>query len=86
MATLYPNPTSNNLTVSFENEAGDLPKDVRVYNEDQKLIFSKSGAEFQKLKDNQFRIDLQNQPRGKYFIHLHYPDGTIKKRPIILQK
>ncbi|MFN8430548.1 MAG: zinc-dependent metalloprotease [Spirosomataceae bacterium] len=79
MATLYPNPTVNVLSIEFENEAGELPKEIRVYNEQQGFLFSQNF-------DKQEKIDLQNQPKGKYFVHLLYPDGTIKKQSIILEK
>jgi hypothetical protein len=35
MATPCPNPTSNFLSVDFEDKLGDLPTQVQVYDENQ---------------------------------------------------
>ena len=84
IATFYPNPVNNVVSVKFENEVGELPNEVKVYNESQGFIFSQNIENAE--QDKQLTIDLQNQPKGRYFIHLLYPDGTIKKQSIILQK
>lgn len=84
MGTPYPNPTNSFLSVDFEDKLGDLP--IQVYDEKSRLIYSKSLKDIQKNDKIDFKIDLRQQPRGKYFIHLHYADGTTTQRPIILEK
>ncbi len=83
MLTMYPNPTNNILSVKFENEEEELPNQIQVYNE-QGFVFSQNIENL--VEEHQVKIDLQNLPKGKYFVHLLYTDGTIKKQSIILEK
>jgi Metallo-peptidase family M12 len=90
--TLYPNPSNGNLVIDFKNEAlyDMTPKEIRVYNEAQYLIYSETIQSNDRISEsktsNQLKIDLQNQPFGKYFVILIYPNGTIKNHQIILEK
>lgn len=84
MATLYPNPADDILSIAFENEGGEYPNEVQVYSENQGLVFSQNIEGL--VQEKQIRIDLQNQLNGKYFVHLLYPDGTVKKQIIFLEK
>jgi hypothetical protein len=82
--TLYPNPSNGNLVIDFKNEAlyDMTPKEIRVYNEAQYLIYSETIQSNDRISErktsNQLKIDLQNQPFGNYFVILIYPNGTIK--------
>ncbi|MEY4937609.1 MAG: hypothetical protein RIS64_3968 [Bacteroidota bacterium] len=89
---LYPNPSNGSFLIDFKNEAiNDMtPKEVRVYNEAQYLIYSETiqsdDAISESKSTKQLKIDLQNQPFGKYFVILIYPNGTTKNHQIILEK
>jgi Secretion system C-terminal sorting domain len=75
----YPNPTTDNLTV--KSETGDwienLPTEIRVYDERQNLVYQQETLKTQ--QDNDYSINLNNQTKDKYFVHILFSDGSIHK-------
>jgi hypothetical protein len=64
-AVIYPNPTSNEISVRVEN---GLFKGLEIYNLQGKLI----------LSSNTESIQLLDQPAGMYFVHVIGVDGMFK--------
>lgn len=64
-ATIFPNPTSNDVTVRMVNGTFE---GLEVYNVQGKLI----------LSSNEEAIQLQDQPAGMYFIRVIGVDGMFK--------
>ncbi len=60
--SIYPNPASNFIKISIENEAGLLPREVQILDL-LGLVVTKL-----ELNDGNNRIDISNLPRGTYFI------------------
>jgi hypothetical protein len=73
---IYPNPTDNFLQIEVENA-----EKVRyeLHNKYSQKIFSGEFVGKQSLS-------TQNLPQDVYFLHLHYPDGSIERRQIVVQR
>lgn len=81
----YPNPFSDNATISFSS-----PKDVSV----RLAVYNNVGQEVVKLydgtvaayKENQYLFNGSKQPAGMYFIRLETSEGKYYVKPIMLTK
>lgn len=63
--SLYPNPFSNSLIVSWENNSPDKLRIIEVYNTLGELIYT------EKTTDNKVSIDSGNWKNGTYFINVN---------------
>jgi hypothetical protein len=85
-ARIYPNPTDETLNIDSEN--GDWkdnpPREIRVYDEQQNLIHQQITPN--NLQGNSYQINFKSKSKGKYFVHILYPDGSVKQQQIILNK
>lgn len=73
---IYPNPTDNFLQIEVENT-----EKVRyeLYNKYSLKIFSGEFVDKQSLS-------TQHLPQDVYFLHLHYLDGSVERRQIVVQR
>ncbi|MBK9328918.1 MAG: T9SS type A sorting domain-containing protein [Sphingobacteriales bacterium] len=81
----YPNPFSDNATISFSS-----PKDVIL----RLAVYNNVGQEVEKIfdgavtanKENQYQFNGSKQPAGIYFIRLETSEGKYYVKPIMLTK
>lgn len=78
--SIYPNPSSGNFNLVV-NEASAV--DVTCYDAYGNLVYSKQFAP--SGQTNTYRIVMDNQPNGIYFLRVHVKDTTWIK-PIVIQK
>ncbi len=72
---VYPNPTSEQITVRFVDFDG---ASVSIYNNAGQLLYTKS------LSEEETLIDVQDYPRGIYHIHVTY-NGRCRTRKLVKQ-
>ena len=72
---LYPNPTNGQFTIESEKIRGSS---IEIYNVLGEQIYSIQ------LVESKFTIDLREQPKGIYFIHL-LADEKVSTKKIIIQ-
>lgn len=83
LISIYPNPSSSELTVSYETDSIALKStDVEEYqitlvNSAQEKIYSSSSTK------NTLTIPVSKFPKGTYYLMLTNKDGTIQKRIMI---
>jgi PKD repeat protein len=62
---IYPNPTNGLTNIHFNQEIDNA--EVKIVNTMSKIVYSETVG---KITDKNLRIDLSNQPKGIYFIHI----------------
>ncbi|MFC7446235.1 MULTISPECIES: T9SS type A sorting domain-containing protein [Mesoflavibacter] len=75
--SMYPNPTTNYVNLSFSNASKNI--DIAVYDVLGKQVFSKQKAE---LIDSSFTLDVSNYNNGLYFVKINSEGKTITKKLI----
>ena len=71
----YPNPTSGLMTIALSKViSGDVQ--IQVFNVQGEMVMMSK----RRMIDNQFQLNIQDQPYGSYFIKVIAPEGiaTIK--------
>ena len=75
--SMYPNPTTNYVNLSFSNASKNI--DIAVFDVLGKQVFSKQKAE---LIDSSFTLDVSNYNNGLYFVKINSEGKTITKKLI----
>jgi len=78
-ATVFPNPASNNITISF-NES-EKAKNITIYNTNGKMVFSQNN-----VKTNQLNVQLHNWQNGMYFYQIQNSDEKVVSGKFIVQQ
>jgi hypothetical protein len=73
---IYPNPTDEKLHLQAEN-LGNIK--FTLYNKFNQKV---AEGEF----ENRQTLSLKHLPQDVYFLHLHYPDGNIERKQIVLNR
>lgn len=84
---IYPNPTTNEIKVSLDNETPQNQNqvtppvlfEVHLFDGNSYKILSQKNN----LSDKDIKINTQNIPNGIYFLHINNGKETIKKQIII---
>lgn len=71
---IYPNPNSGVFSIAFKNN--DL-KTIEVFNALGKLVIYKS------IASNTYQVDLQNQPKGVYFVRVSQKESSLIKKVVV---
>jgi Secretion system C-terminal sorting domain len=85
----YPNPTTNSLTVDFDDAqmAQDLVKEVALYNQKGKVVKKLAGTEADtKIHFKQSKrvvFDVHDLSKGTYFLHIQLGDKLYKDQIVI---
>jgi hypothetical protein len=77
---VYPNPTSNELFVSFDNQTGNAMQ-VELVDQLGRVIYSEN--EIQQIGFNKIGLNLSHISDGMYSVLLHSGNNTIAKRIIV---
>lgn len=73
---VYPNPTGENLHLQAEN-LGTIK--FTLYNKFNQKV---AEGEFEKRQI----LSLKDLPQDVYFLHLHYPDGNVERKQIVVSR
>lgn len=74
--SVYPNPSNGIFTVNMSGTEG--LKNIRIYNLSGQIVFEKNDTE-----EISSELNLQNLPKGYYFIQMDYSKGTYKEKLIL---
>lgn len=74
LISIYPNPTSDNLTIKSETEK---ITELKTYNMFGEMIYQSTN-----LPAHQSTIDLSSSPSGIYFLHIKTTEGVAVKKII----
>lgn len=77
---VYPNPTSNELFVSFDNQNGNAMQ-VELVDQLGRVIYSEN--EIQQIGFNKIGLNLSHVSDGMYSVLIHSGNNTITKRIIV---
>lgn len=91
--TSFPNPASNELTISLKGNNGDVPKEdktkkvkqtgtaqIRIFDESQKSWVSLSAKDNEDLK-----IPVSHLPKGTYYLDVSHSKGDHFRKRILIK-
>lgn len=78
---LFPNPASDAVNILLENASGTV--DLSVFNSLGQVVY------LNELRNNagpfRYKLDLSDQPKGVYFIHLKTNKGEVSKKLVLME-
>ena len=77
LATAYPNPSNDHLTVAVKEVESDEEVFVTMTNKSSEKVYSSQ------TKDTEIIIPTQHLPEGTYYLHIQSNKGLVQKQIIV---
>ena len=78
--TVYPNPTSGNVTIVFSS-ASEQTYNLRMMDVTGRMVFAQEYLSV--IGGNHFELNLSDVPKGLYLVLLQNEDGVMQQRVVV---
>ena len=80
--TIYPNPTSDDITITLTGNNDDKITLIEIYDLRGKLVHE---LNFHNGHGKRYSIDLSRQPAGMYFVHIVAQKEMVSKKITLIR-